>query len=315
MPAGPIRVGIIVPAFNEEAALPRSVERLLAVLTDLAASGQVTTDSAIYFVDDGSTDRTWAVIEELSARDARCHGIKLSRNHGHQHALLAGLLSAPGDALISIDADLQDDETAMKGMVAAYIAGADIVYGVRRARHTDTWFKRVTARGYYRFAALMGVRLVYDHADYRLLSRRAITALAEHRERNVFLRGLIPQLGFNTATVYYDRGERVAGISKYPVGKMLALAFDGITSFSAVPLKLITFLGILVALSSFCTALWAIWVRIFNPAAVPGWASTVIPISLLGGIQLLCTGIIGQYLAKVYLETKQRPRAIVEKEV
>ena len=203
----------------------------------------------------------------------------------------------------------------MKDMVAAHIGGADIVYGVRRARHTDMWFKRVTARGYYRFAALMGVPLVYDHADYRLMSRRAIQALAEHPERNVFLRGIVSQLGFNTAIAYYDRGERVAGVSKYPIGKMLALAFDGITSFSAVPLKLITFLGILVAFSSFCTALWAIWVRIFNPAAVPGWASTVIPVSLLGGIQLLCTGIIGQYLAKVYLETKQRPRVIVEKVV
>ena len=310
-----IRLGIVVPCFNEEAALPESASRLLAALTELVTLGLATEDSALYFVDDGSTDRTWSIVETLAAGDPRCHGIKLSRNHGHQYALLAGLLAAPGDALITIDADLQDDVSAIKDMVAAHAAGADIVHGTRQRRASDSWLKRVTAESYYRFAALMGVRLIFNHADYRLLGRRAVQALGEYRERNVFLRGVIPQLGFKTATVSYERHERIAGTSKYSVGKMLALAFDGITSFSAVPLKLITVLGLLVALTSFGTAIWAIWVRIFNPAAVPGWASTVIPVYFLGGIQLLCTGIIGQYLAKIYLETKQRPRFIVEKEL
>jgi glycosyltransferase involved in cell wall biosynthesis len=306
-------LSIVVPCFNEEAALPWTSARLLAVLEELIASASISASSGIYFVDDGSSDRTWPMITELTDSNPRVRGIKLSRNHGHQSALLAGLLTVPGDAIISIDADLQDDVSAMKEMVAAYTAGADIVYGVRRGRRTDTWFKRVTAEGYYRLAEAMGVRLVFNHADYRLLSRRALEALQGFQERNLFLRGIIPQLGFNSAEVYYDRHERVAGESKYPVRKMLAFAFDGITSFSAVPLKLITMLGLGVAATSFVTALWALWVRTFNPAAVPGWTSTVVPLYFLGGIQLLCTGIIGQYLAKVYIETKARPRFTIER--
>ncbi|PYR58570.1 MAG: glycosyltransferase [Acidobacteria bacterium] len=309
------RLAIVVPCYNEEAALPVTATRLTALLAELVHTGAIASDSALYFVDDGSSDRTWDVIEGLAATDPHCHGIKLSRNHGHQHALLSGVLTARGDAVISIDADLQDDVAAIKEMIDAYAAGAEIVYGVRRERHADSWFKRVTAEGYYRFAHLMGVRLVFNHADYRLLSRRAIDALGAYRESNLFLRGLIPQLGFNTATVLYDRHERIAGKSKYPVAKMVGLALDGITSFSAAPLRLITVLGVLVAFVSFGTAVWALWVGWFNPDAVPGWASTLIPLLFLGGIQLLCTGIIGQYLAKVYLETKARPRFIIEKQL
>ncbi len=264
-------------------------------------------------MDDGSTDRTWAVIAGLSAATARIRGIKLSRNYGHQHALLAGLLTVPGDALITIDADLQDDVNAMREMVTAHAAGAEIVYGVRRARPADSWFKRFSGESYYRVADAMGVRLVFNHADYRLLSRRAVETLRQYEERNVFLRGIVPQLGFTSALVYYDRRERVAGESKYPIRKMLAFAFEGITSFSAVPLKLITLIGLAVSLASFATVLWALWVKLVTHDALPGWTSTVVPVSLLGGIQLLCTGVIGQYLAKIYIETKARPRFTIDK--
>ena len=306
-------LSIVVPCFNEEEVLPASISILLGLLDRLVSSQRACRDSWIYFVDDGSTDSTWGLIESASAGDRRIRGIKLSRNYGHQHALLAGLLTVPGDAVISIDADLQDDVAAMGDMIDAYSAGADIVYGVRRGRSADAWLKRVTAAGYYRLLAGMGVKVVFNHADYRLLSRRAVEALREYRESNIFLRGLIPQLGFNAATVHYDRRKRMAGKSKYPLRKMIELALDGVTSFSALPLRLITLLGIVIAFGSMASAVWALWVRAFNPAAVPGWASTVIPIYFMGGIQLLCTGIIGQYLAKVYLETKARPRFTVEK--
>jgi polyisoprenyl-phosphate glycosyltransferase len=315
VPRNPPRLAIVVPCYNEEAALPTTAGRLGALLTDLFCDGAIAPESAVVFVDDGSTDRTWHVIEGLAAADPRCHAIKLSRNHGHQHALLSGVLTARGDAVITIDADLQDDIGAVREMVDAYAAGAEIVYGVRRERRSDAWFKRVTAEGYYWFAHLMGVRLVFNHADYRLLSRRAIDALTSYGESNLFLRGLIPQLGFNSSIVYYDRQERIAGKSKYSVAKMVGLALDGITSFSAAPLRLITALGFLVAFISFATAVWALWVAWFNPDAVPGWASTLIPLLFLGGIQVFCTGIIGQYLAKVYLETKARPRFIIEKQI
>lgn len=308
-------IAIVVPCYDEQAALPHTAARLIQLVDELVAAGLATTDSAIYFVDDGSRDRTWETIMKIAGRSPRCHGIKLARNCGHQNALLSGLLTVPGDVVISIDADLQDDVDAMKEMVAAYRTGAEIVYGVRRGRQSDTRFKRMSAEAYYRLASAMGVRLVFNHADYRLLSRRAVETLKEFKERNLFLRGIVPQLGFNSALVYYERHERVAGESKYPVRKMLAFAFDGITSFSAVPLKLITVLGMLVAIASFFIAVWALWVRTFNPAAVPGWASTVVPLYFLGGIQLLCTGIIGQYLAKIYIETKARPRFTIDRTI
>jgi glycosyltransferase involved in cell wall biosynthesis len=311
----PSIVSIVVPCYNEEAALPHTAARLVKVVDDLEADGLAAPGSGIYFVDDGSKDRTWEIITEIARTNPRCHGIKLARNCGHQSALLSGLLTVPGDAVITIDADLQDDVEAMKQMVAAFRAGAEIVYGVRSDRTSDSSFKRMSAEAYYRFAAAMGVRLVFNHADYRLLSRRAVETLKEFKERNLFLRGIIPQLGYNSASVYYERRARVAGESKYPIGKMVAFAFEGITSFSAVPLRLITLLGTLVAVASFFIAVWALWVRTFNQAAVPGWASTVVPLSFLGGIQLLCTGIIGQYLAKIYIETKARPRYTIEETV
>ncbi len=315
MPRSAPVVSIVVPCFNEEAAVPAASAALLAVLDGLVRSGAASAESAIHFVDDGSTDRTWAVVVGLAAGDRRVHGLKLSRNFGHQHALLAGMLSVPGDVVTTIDADLQDDAKAIVEMVSANAAGADIVYGVRKARDADSWFKRVSGEGYYRLAAVMGVRLVFNHADFRLLSRRAVEALREYGERNLFLRGLIPQLGFPSATVYYDRRERVAGESKYPLRKMLTFAFEGITSFSAVPLKLITVAGLLVSLLSFGTTIWALWVRLFTHRALPGWTSTVVPMSLLGGIQLFCTGVIGQYLAKIYIETKSRPRFTIETKI
>lgn len=305
---------IAIPCFNEEEVLRETASRLGALLDEITQSAFIR-EASVYFIDDGSTDRTWIMIEELALNDGRMHGIKLSRNYGHQSALLAGLLSVPGDAVISVDADLQDDLTAVKEMLAAHLSGAEIVYGIRRGRRNDTLFKRRTAEGYYRLLQAMGVRLIFNHADYRLLSRRAIEALRNYGESNIFLRGLIPQLGFNSATVYYDRQERFAGKSKYSVSKMIGLAIEGITSFSELPLKLITILGVLISFGSFGMALWALGVRLWSPSAVPGWASIVIPLYLLGGIQLLCMGVIGQYLAKVYSETKRRPRFIIEKKL
>ncbi len=306
-------LSIVVPCYDEQDVLRATAATLLSTLDTLVAHGEAAASSAVYFVDDGSRDRTWAVVSELCAANTRSHGIKLSRNYGHQNALLAGLLTVPGDAIISIDADLQDDATVMREMLAAYAAGAEIVYGVRRQRQSDSWFKRRSGELYYRLARLMGVRLVYNHADFRLMSRRAVETLGEYRERNVFLRGIIPQLGFESAVVQYDRGARAAGESKYPLWKMLKFAAEGITSFSAVPLKLITSLGLLVSLASCATAVWALSIRLFSRSAVPGWASTVVPLYFLGGVQLLCTGIVGQYLAKTYIETKARPRFTIEK--
>jgi polyisoprenyl-phosphate glycosyltransferase len=308
----PPEITVVVPCYNEDKVLPETASRLIALFDELAASGDIGPGSSIFFVDDGSSDGTWRFIEELATVDRRCHGIKLSRNHGHQNALLAGLLSVPGQAVISLDADLQDDLSAIKQMLQAYLAGAEIVYGIRSQRSTDTFLKRTTAETFYHMLQFMGVKVIFNHADYRLLGRRVIEVLREHKETNLFLRGLIPQLGFNTANVYYRRQERFAGETKYTLTKMLTLAIEGITSFSGVPLQLITFLGLLISLISFALGLWALWGK-FVHLALPGWASTVIPIYMLGGVQLLCTGIIGQYLAKIYMETKGRPRFIIEK--
>jgi len=309
----PPRASIVVPCFNEEDVVPETARRLGLVLSELEARGKLASGSAIYFVDDGSDDRTWTIVEALAGASSLVRGIKLSRNRGHQNALLAGLFSAEGDVVITIDADLQDDLGAIEAMLAAHASGSDIVYGVRKSRATDTLFKRHTAEGYFRLLRLMGVEAIFNHADYRLMSRRAIAALEEFTEVNLFLRGIIPQLGFASSIVAYDRQERFAGESKYPVRKMLTLAWQGITSFSAVPLRLITGIGVVVSLGSFAVALWALWIRVFTEDAVPGWASTVLPIYLLGGIQLLCIGIIGEYLAKIYMETKARPRYVIEK--
>lgn len=307
------KLSVVVPCYNEEEVLPETSRRLVSLLDDLCQRGIVSADSEIIFVDDGSRDRTWSLIEALSGNGSCVKGVKLSRNKGHQTALVAGLFSATGDAVISVDADLQDDLGAIEHMVDAYHGGADIVYGVRRRRDTDTFFKRFTAEGYYRLLDRLGVEVVFNHADYRLLSRRALKALQQFEERNLFLRGIIPQLGFPTAIVQYDRAERFAGESKYPLKKMLAFAWQGVTSFSAAPLRAITGIGLLIALGSFAVAGWALWVRLFSDQAVPGWTSTVVPMYFLGGVQLFCTGIIGEYLAKIYVETKRRPAYFIEK--
>lgn len=308
------RLTIVVPCYNEEPALPETSARLRALLDELSQEALIA-EPSIYFVDDGSVDGTWSVIERLSGEDARIHGLKLSRNFGQQSAILAGLLTVPGDVLISLDADLQDDPAAMGEMIRAYAGGAEIVYGIRRSRQKDSFFKRTTAERYYWLLRRMGVQLVFNHADFRLLSRRVVEELRNYKETNLLLRGLIPQLGFNSAFVYYDRNARCAGESKYPLAKMISLAVTGITSFTVIPLKIITILGMLVSLFSFGLAAWALIVKFLTPEAVPGWASIVIPLYMLGGIQLLCLGVIGQYMAKIYSEAKARPRFIVDKSV
>jgi len=310
-----VRLAIVVPCYNEEEVLPETNRRLLSLLTRLQEERLITADSAVHYVDDGSRDRTWAVIEEMAAADPRAHGIKLSRNRGHQPALIAGLLTVEGDALVSIDADLQDDVSVIEAMVREFIGGAEVVYGVRDSRATDSGFKRNTALMYYGLMRRMGVDLVHNHADFRLMGRRAVEALREYGEVNLFLRGIVPMIGYRAATVTYDRAERFAGESKYPLRKMLAFAVEGITSLSVVPLRLITLLGFAVSAFSFAMILFVIYGTLVLKAAIPGWASSVVPIYFLGGIQLLSIGILGEYVAKIYLETKRRPRYFIDKTV
>ena len=308
-----MRLAIVVPCFNEAAVVTETAAQLTGLLDRLVAAGTIAGASRVYFVDDGSSDATWDIVELLHKSDERVCGIKLSANRGHQNALLAGLLAAEGDVIVSIDADLQDDVDSIEAMIHAWETGCDIVYGVRAARSEDTFFKRSSAWLYYRLMAAMGVRVVMDHADFRLMSRTAIEALRAYPEVNVFLRGIIPLLGFRSARIEYARKGRIAGASKYPLRRMISLGVQGVTSFSAVPLRLITALGFLVSIGSLALALWAIWIRLFADAAVPGWASTVVPIYFLGGVQLLCIGIIGEYLAKTYIEVKGRPRFFIER--
>ncbi len=309
-----MEVSLIVPCFNEESVLPETAKRLSELMPRLVQAGALAASSRVYFVDDGSKDRTWALIEAFAAQNPLFKGIKLSRNYGHQFAVLAGLLTVPGDAAVTVDADLQDDLGAIELMLAEHRKGAEIVYGIRKRRDTDTLMKRVTAEGYYKLLDWLGVEVVFNHADYRLMGRKALTALAAFGEANVFLRGLIPQIGYQTASVYYDRMERFAGESKYPLRKMLALAWNGVTSFSAAPLRFITGTGLVVALISIGLSIWALCIRLFGQS-VPGWASSVVPIYFLGGLQLFATGLIGEYLAKTYLESKRRPRFFIEKTV
>ncbi len=308
-----LSLSIVVPCYNEQEVLPETNRRLLDLLERMRLSGFIDASSGVYYVDDGSRDRTWTLIEEFSAADSRVHGIKLSRNRGHQVALLAGLLTVGGDALVSIDADLQDDVNVIESMVREHLAGAEVVYGVRDSRATDTVFKRNTALLYYGLMRRLGVDLVHNHADFRLLGRRAVEALRQYGEVNLFLRGVVPLIGFKAATVKYDRAARFAGVSKYPLRKMLAFALEGITSFSVVPLRIITALGLLVSLFSFAMIVFVVYGTLVLKAAIPGWASTVVPVYFLGGIQLLSIGILGEYVAKIYLETKARPRYFIEK--
>ncbi len=305
-------VNLVLPCYNEEAVLRETASRLGTLLGELKAEGLIAPASAAYYVDDGSRDGTWPLIETLSRESRDACGLKLSRNRGHQNALLCGLMSISGDALISLDADLQDDLSIIPDMVRAFRNGDEVVYAVRRRRDTDTFFKRFTAEGYYKVLAWMGVEVVFNHADYRLMGRRPLEALRHYKETHLFLRGMIPQLGYRSSVVTFDRAERFAGESKYPLSKMLSLAWRGVTSFSAAPLRAITSLGAVVSVISVALGLWALFIRLFTDVALPGWASTVIPMYLLGGIQLLSLGVIGEYLAKVYEAGKQRPRFHVE---
>ena len=302
---------IVVPCYNEEDVLPETARRLDILLTKLIDDNCIAAHSHVCFVDDGSKDRTWSIIKTLRDSSSKFGGIRLSRNRGHQIALMAGLLAAPGDIMISVDVDLQDDLDAISKMLNAAAAGADIVYGVRSARTTDTTIKRLTAHFYYHLLRLLNVEIIFDHADFRLMTRRAVEALRQYEESNLFLRALVPLLGFKSSIVSYERSERWAGTSKYPIGKMLGLALEGITSFSTRPLRLVTILGFGISCLAFIFAAWAIFATLVLKATIPGWASTVIPIYMICGVQLFCTGVIGEYIGKIYLESKRRPRSHV----
>ena len=308
-------LSIVVPCYNEEDVLPETSKKLLCLLENIIFKKKISANSSIIFVDDGSSDKTWKIIERLSSQTGRIHGIKLSCNRGHQNALLAGLLNASGDAVVSIDADLQDDLNSIEEMVDVYREGCEIVYGVRKRRTDDSLFKRITAEVYYKLLKWMGVNIVFNHADFRLISRRVIIALEDYQEINLFLRGLIPSIGFSSSIVTYDRKERFAGESKYPFRKMLSLALNGITSYTSFPLRLIAGLGLTIFIGTVVLSCWVIWVRIFSDDAIPGWASSVLPMYLLGGIQLFGIGVLGEYIGKIYMETKKRPRYIIEKTI
>lgn len=303
---------IIIPCYNEQEVLPITAPMFLQKLQQLIGDGLIAEGSRIMFVNDGSSDGTWELIRALSEEDEHYIGISQSRNRGHQNALLAGLMEAKErcDISISIDCDGQDDINAMDKMVSAYLDGCDIVYGVRSSRETDSFFKRSTAQGFYKLLEKMGAEVVYNHADYRLLSARVLRELANFREVNLFLRGMVPLVGFKSTSVEYARAERLAGESKYPLKKMLALAADGITSLSVKPLRFITSFGVFVAVLSFIGVIWAI-VSALCGATVAGWASTTCIVCFVGGVQLICLGIIGEYIGKIYLETKARPRYII----
>lgn len=305
-------LGIVIPCFNEEKVLPETLKQIAALLDECIAAKLCTKNSKMWFVDDGSTDLTWPLIKQASCECSYIKGIKLAGNRGHQMALMAGLDEAQGDVLISIDADLQDDIQVIKKMLEKYLQGYDIVYGARSKRNTDTMFKRFTAEGYYKLLDKMGVDVVFNHADYRLLSRTALTALEQYQERNLFLRGVVTQLGLPATVVSYERSKRFAGESKYPLTKMLSLAFNGITSFSLTPLRIISSLGFIIFLVSMVLSAWTLYVKLFTDNAIPGWASSVLPIYLIGGVQLLCLGMIGEYVGKIYIETKKRPRYIIQ---
>lgn len=303
---------IVIPCYNEEAVLPVTAPMFLEKINQLTARGKISDDSRILFVNDGSKDKTWEIISTLAKQDVRYMGISQSRNRGHQNAVLAGLMEAMNrcDITISIDCDGQDDINAMDEMVDKYQDGCDVVYGVRSKRDTDTFFKRFTAESFYKLLNIMGAEVVFNHADYRLLSARVLWEFADFQEVNLFLRGMIPLVGFESATVFYSRHERVAGESHYPLPKMLALAVDGITSLSVKPLRLITGFGILVALASFVGVIWAM-VTALTGNAVSGWASMTCLLCFLSGVQLICIGVVGEYVGKTYMESKRRPRYII----
>ena len=306
------RLIIVIPCYNEQEVLPITAPQFLAKINQLAAEGLISGDSRVMFVNDGSKDDTWNIIQQLADQDEHYIGIAQSRNRGHQNAVLAGLMEAKDmcDITISIDCDGQDDINAMDEMVKAYLEGCEIVYGVRSKRDTDTFFKRFTAESFYKLLNSMGAEVVFNHADYRLISSRALQELAKFKEVNLFLRGMVPLVGFKSTSVYYERSERAAGKSHYPLSKMLALAFDGITSLSIKPIKMIIGMGVIVAFISFIGIIWAVVEAILGKT-VMGWASTTCIICFLSGVQLISVGVIGEYIGKIYMEVKQRPRYII----
>ena len=306
------RLIIVIPCYNEQEVLPITAPQFLAKINQLASEGLISGDSRVMFVNDGSKDDTWNIIQRLADQDEHYIGIAQSRNRGHQNAVLAGLMEAKDmcDITISIDCDGQDDINAMDEMVKAYLEGCEIVYGVRSKRDTDTFFKRFTAESFYKLLNSMGAEVVFNHADYRLISSRALQELAKFKEVNIFLRGMVPLVGFKSTSVYYERSERAAGRSHYPLSKMLALAFDGITSLSIKPIKMIIGMGVIVAFISFIGIIWAVVEAILGKT-VMGWASTTCIICFLSGVQLISVGVIGEYIGKIYMEVKQRPRYII----
>jgi len=307
-----MKLSIVVPCYNEQEVIRTTAQRLKQIFATLTERKVIVPESKVYFVDDGSTDETWTIIRELCKSDNLYSGIKLSINQGHQNALLAGLFTSEGDAIISIDADLQDDVNVIENMVNEFRNGIDIVYGVRDKRDEDTLFKKVTALLFYKIMKIMGVDIVYNHADFRLMSRRAVECLKEFKEVNLFLRGIVRLIGYKSSIVYYQRASRFAGKSKYPLNKMIGFALNGITSFSAFPLRIISFIGYTIFICTIIMSIWVLAIKLFTDKALPGWASTVLPLYFIGGVQILCLGVIGEYLNKTYKETKARPRFFIE---
>ena len=307
------KLDMVIPCYNEQEVLPETSKRLKEKLSTLVKAGKIDPESRIIFVNDGSKDRTWEIIRRLHEEDPVFGGVNLSRNRGHQNALLAGLMTVKdhADMAISMDADLQDDINAIDEMVEKYLNGTDIVYGVRSSRAKDTFFKKATAEGFYKLMNTMGVNTVFNHADYRLMSKRALEGLAEFREVNLFLRGIVPMIGYSTDVVYYERGERFAGESKYPLGKMLSFAIEGITSLSTKPIRMITFLGFFIFLVSIGILIYSL-VRHFMGATIVGWTTLMVSVWAIGGLILLSLGVVGEYIGKIYLETKARPRFLIE---
>lgn len=307
---------IVIPCFNEEEVLTETTKRLTEKMRKMMESGKIADSSRILYVDDGSTDSTWHLIDRLYMDNGLVTGIKLSRNKGHQNALLAGLFEAAdhADMIVSMDSDLQDDIDVLESFVDEYYNGSEIVYGVRKSRKKDSWFKRTTAVAFYKLMRAMGVEIVYNHADYRLMSKRAVDELKNYKEVNLFLRGIIPLIGFETSTVEYDRGERFAGKSKYPLKKMIYFAIDGITSTSVRPIRMITMFGLLCILFSIVYGIYVI-IGHASGGTVQGWTTSVLLTCFFGGAQIMCTGIVGEYVGKIYLETKARPRFIIEEKL
>lgn len=308
-------LAIVVPCYNEQEVLPQTFDALSHVIRELIKGEKISESSKVYYVDDGSRDNTWEQLKHKASADTHVVAIKLSANRGHQKALYAGLCETTEDAVVSIDADLQDGPENIIAMVDEFAKGHDVVYGVRSERTTDTFFKRFTAEGYYHLMRTMGVDLVFNHADFRLMSRRALNAFKDYPEANLFLRGIARELGYPSSVITYERQERLAGESKYPLRKMLSFAWEGITSFSTVPLRAITVLGFTAGLLSVITLFWVLGTRIFGDNTVPGWASILLPLLFIGSVQLVCLGILGEYLAKIYAEVKNRPKYHIEERV